>query len=134
MIKEFTNLEKVDEIVEQAHEKRKELPVNSFRRYLIDKMMAEDSYIKIDTLEDRVVGFMFATVEEYNEEPVAFIHEAFTTEEGKTSFRDLLRDLELWSKQRELKNIHFVTMRNPKAWTRKYNFKRTAMIMTRRIQ
>ena len=129
MIKEFTNLNLVDDIVEEAHRRRSDLRVDSFREHLIDSMIANDSYIKIDTLNDEVIGFMFATVQEFMGEPVAFVQEAFTTENGKHSLKDLLDDLESWSQRKNLTGIYFVTSRNPKAWTRKYNFDHIAAIM-----
>ncbi len=129
MIKEFTNLSLVDEIVEEAHRRRSDLKVESFKKHLISSMIANDSYIKIDTLDGEVIGFMFATVQEFMGEPISFVQEAFTTEKGKTSLRDLLDDLESWSHSKDLTGIYFVTSRNPKAWTRKYNFDHIAAIM-----
>jgi len=107
-------------------------PLPILEKFLIEALTSKKAKILIsENKQDELVGFIFATIEEWQGEDVVFIQQCVIKplkEERYIGF-ELLTKIKLWAKELNLKKIIMVTQRNPKPYIRKYHFNMEGTIL-----
>lgn len=130
MIIEVNDLHVVEAIVSQS-DIIVDLDKEALRKMIIGSFLEEYKFIVADFENNKVVGFMFANVQQLDGENCAFIQACFSTRKGNVDV--MLEKLIKWAKGLKIKRMVFMSKRNPKAWERKYKFKPIYTVMTRGI-
>lgn len=130
MIHEVDSLHTIDAIVEFAGRINR-LNKKALKKMMLESLFLEHRFLVVDTDGENLQGAMFATVENFDGENVAFIQVCYSNKQGNVqSMLDKLID---WARSLGLKKMIFMSERSPKAWARKYKFEQSYTVMTRGI-
>lgn len=99
-------------------------------KYLEDAIKNETSIILLDEKDNKVDGFVFASVEEYDGEDVCFIHTCIVAKDKKYTVHDFIARLRKWSREKGIKTLIMSTNKHEKGFERKYGFKYLSTLMT----
>ena len=102
---------------------------DKLRKYLEDAIKNESSIILLDEKDNRIDGFVFASVEEFNGEDVCFIHTCIVANEKKYTVHDFIARLKKWSKPKGIKTLIMSTNKHEKGFERKYGFRYHSTLM-----
>ena len=100
------------------------------RSYLEDAIKNESSIVLLDEKDNRVDGFVFASVEEFNGEDVCFIHSCIVSPEKKYTVHDFIARLRKWSSEKGIKTMIMSTNKQEKGFERKYGFRYLSTLMS----
>ena len=103
---------------------------DKLRDYLEDAIKNDSSIVLLDEKDNRIDGFVFASVEEFNGDDVCFIHVCIVAKEKKYTVHDFIGRLRAWSNERGLKTMIMSTNKHEKGFERKYGFKYLSTLMT----
>lgn len=123
-------------------------PIEVLEKKLLQGMIHENSNILVDTEKDgEMRGFIFATVEELDGDKAVFIHLCVVKPQNdpkKNEFNnrvnrqvlshELLNRIEVWAKELGMKNMYFMTKRNPQVWERAFKFKLDYYLLKRVVK
>lgn len=92
----------------------------------------EDTLIVTDRVENKIRGIIITTIENIDNEDVAFIQLCVSNKKGNVNtMLDVVID---WAKNiQNVNKLYFMSKRNPKAWEKKYKFKEVYKVMKRSI-
>ena len=108
---------------------------NVLEKMLLNGIDQKDSIIYINKRDEEVNGFIFATKETWEGEPVCFIQFCVikpSTEEKYIGF-EFLNKIRLWAKDKGLPKIITVIRRNPEGFKRKYKFMTDGILLKRSV-
>ena len=110
-------------------------PLETLESMLLAGISDKDTAIYIEEREGDVRGFVFASKETWQGEPVAFIQFCVlkSMPEEKYIGFELLARIRLWAREKGLANMVFVTKRNYKLFEKKYKFKLDGYILKREV-
>lgn len=100
------------------------------REYLESAIKHDSSVIFLDETDNRLDGFVFASVEEFNGDNVCFIHSCIVSKEKKYTVYDFITRLRKWSKEKGIKMMIMSTNKHEKGFDRKYGFKYHSTLMS----
>lgn len=133
MIQEMQSPLLLNQILKMA-EKVPGTPIEVLRNKLINGMRRNDAKVYLYEKDGEVIGFIFATSEEYNGEDAVWIQFCVTQESASPSVtQELLGRVKNWGKELGFKDMYFVTERSAKAFERRYKFTTAGTLMRRGI-
>ena len=103
---------------------------DKLRKYLESAIENDSSIILLDEKDEKIDGFVFASVEEFNGEDVCFIHTCIVAKGKKYTVHDFIARLRKWSKEKGIKTLIMSTNKHEKGFERKYGFKYLSTLMT----
>ena len=101
------------------------------KKMLSNASYVNDQYIAISRSGDELHGFMFATVEKFDEEFTAYIQYCYSTKRNDVQI--MLDNLMDWAKTRGISSMTFMTDRNAQGFERKYKFAEVYKVLKREI-
>ena len=132
MIREVTNIMMLPRVIKMS-ELLYHRPAEFFKQALITAITEQTSKILIFQKEDDIRGFIFATVEEFDGEDVAFIHSCFIDPRHPKVGKQMLANIRNWAKELGLKNVMMLTQRNPKGFIKKYKFEFCSYVLKKGV-
>lgn len=95
----------------------------------------DDAALFVDEKDGEVNGFIFATVEEFEGEPAAFIQASVIKPKNNQENigHELLARVRSWGRDCGLKMLYMMTRRSARAYERKYNFKYHMTVLKRSL-
>jgi len=135
MILEVTTPLTIPKILEMAR-KMPHLPVKALEDMLIRGMASEKSKILVDDKEGVLRGFMYASIEHFDGQPVVFIQASYIKSDldgAKYIGHEFISRMRAWAKESQIEYLYMMTPRNPKGYTRKYKFEFYTYVMRRRV-
>lgn len=132
MVIEIKNPVLIPKILELASRIDK-FEVDSLKNMLVDAITRDDSKILIEKKDEEVRGFLLSTVEFFNGEEVIFMQACYIEPDAPQAGHEMLNKIRQWGEDLGLKNIYFISRRDPAAFLRKYKFDMVSHVLRRRI-
>lgn len=132
MILDVTNPMQIPSVVRMAGN-IPDMPVAKLKKMLIKALTESTAKILVSKKDGIANGFVFATIEGFDGEDVAFVQCCYIHPDAKHAGREMLNMLDKWAQANRLKEIVMITGRDPKAYERKYNFRLASYVMKRSI-
>lgn len=132
MIQEIKESILLPQIVDLA-ELIPETPKEKFKDMLYNGIAHDDTVIIVDKKDSTIKAFLFATMENYQGEEVAFIQLCYIHPEAPASGHEILNRLNIWAKKQGAKQLVFITKRKPRAYERKYHFEYAGKVLTKGV-
>ncbi len=110
-------------------------PIEHMADVLIEAVYDEKgSRIFVDEKDGVVKGFIYGSLEHWQGEPVVYVQLCVVLPTERYSCHELLARIEAWARENKIKHIIFVTMRNWKAYARKYHFAFDGTVLKRSVK
>ncbi len=103
---------------------------DKLKTYFDHAINNESCIILLDQKDDKVNGFVYASVEEFNGEDVCFIHCCVVIPEMKYTVHDFIARLRKWSAEKGLKIMIMSTDKHEKGFEKKYGFRYVSTLMS----
>lgn len=99
-------------------------PIDKLQALLLNSIGKPDSKIYIDSRDGEIMGFIFASIENFEGKNCVFIQFCVVNSGGLDHYIvfELLTKIKLWAKENNLNEIYFSTKRDPKGFIRMFHF------------
>lgn len=135
MIYELVSPLEINSLVEMSNGIVKTSTVELKNR-LIGAIADKNGKVFIDKVDKTIRGFLYCSVENLDGDNVLFVHLCVVVpgEKQRLLTNELINQAEKFARSKNIKNLVFMTRRNPKAFERKYKFKLEYYLMTRKVR
>lgn len=135
MIYKLTNPFYINKIVDFSHEASPDIPKAIYKNTIINALGDWNSIVLISENKSKELnGFLYANVQEMDSKKVAFLNTVFVKNNEESILPEMLKKLNDWAKERDLKEIFTLTKRDYKAVERKYKFKLEYFLLKREVR
>ncbi len=124
----------------EGHKDIFNIPKDKLDGYLTEAIKGENSVLFIDEKENKVVSFIYASIEEFNGEDRCFIHACVCGDKDKHTVHHFLGRVMQWAKDKGIKGkekLMLITKIDGRfrdvLYRRKYKFEQKYILMTRDI-
>ena len=109
-----------------------DVPLKDIADYLLKAIVDKNSIVLIDEKDKEIRGVLYASIEEWDNEDVVFIHLCVIDPQQKNTGFEFMARINKWGREKGIKKIIFSTNR-PKGFIRKYKFKQESFILSKEV-
>jgi hypothetical protein len=108
-------------------------PLAALEKMLLEGIRDPKSHIIIEKKNDEVRGFLYASIEGFRGELVAFIQSCYISPKAPNIGFEILTSVRNWAKDNKIEKMVMITPRSWKGFERKYKFKAVSTVMTKEV-